>query len=150
MSRRWVAVPFGLAFGFLLSWAHLTDAAAIRAMLMLEEWDGFLVMGSAMTVGFVGAHLLRAAKARALVGGEAIAWVRTRPARNHVFGSVLFGLGWSLACTCPGPMSAQLGMGRFGALAVVIGVLGGIALRARLSAPRATAAVTGGAATAGL
>jgi uncharacterized membrane protein YedE/YeeE len=151
MKPRWIALPFGLAFGFLLSWGHLTDPEAIRAMLMLRELDLFLVMGSAMMVAFAGAHLLRAISARSVVGGEAITWSRTRPTRNHVLGSVLFGLGWSIACTCPGPIAAMLGGGRFGALFIVAGVLGGIVIRgwqqsrdrSKAAAEPATAAVAG-------
>src|SRR5581483_7541021 len=107
----------------------MTDPEVIRSMLLFREWDLYLLMGSAMAVGMIGAHLLRAANARSFVGGEAITWTRTRPTRNHVVGSVLFGLGWSIACTCPGPIAAQVGAGRFGALFIVGGVLGGIALR---------------------
>jgi uncharacterized protein len=129
MKPRWMALPFGLAFGFLLAWGQMTDPEAIRSMLLFREWEIYLLMGSAMAVGMVGAHLLRAAKAHALVGGELITWTRTRPTWNHVVGSVPFGLGWSIACTCPGPIAAQLGAARFGALFLVGGVLGGIALR---------------------
>ena len=151
MKTRWVALPFGVAFGFLLSWGRLTDPEAIRSMLLLREWDIFLLMGSAMAVGFAGAHLLRALHARALVGGEAITWTRTRPTRNHVFGSVLFGLGWSVACTCPGPVAAQLGTGRFAALFVVGGLVGGIALRGWQQARKTVQAPADvGAAAAGL
>ncbi len=151
MTSRWVALPFGVAFGFLLSWGHLTDPEAISAMLLLREWDIFLLMGSAMAVAFVGAHLLRAAGARALVVGETITWARTRPNRNHVLGSVLFGLGWSIACTCPGPIAAQVGSGRFAALLTVGGVLGGIALRRWQQARKTvTRAIEPSVATAGL
>jgi uncharacterized membrane protein YedE/YeeE len=151
VKARWVALPFGLAFGFLLSWGHLTDPDAIRAMLLLREWDIFLLMGAAMAVGFAGAHLLRAVKARALVGGETITWTRTRPGWHHVMGSALFGLGWSLACTCPGPIAAQLGSGRFAALFVVGGVLGGVALRGwQSSRGSVKASVDSGSAAAGL
>jgi uncharacterized membrane protein YedE/YeeE len=150
MMPRCIALPFGLAFGFLLSWGRLTDPAAIRAMLMLREWDIFLLMASAMAVAMVGAHLLRAAKARSLLGGEPISWTRSRPTRSHIVGSVLFGLGWSLACTCPGPIAAQVGAGRFGALFVLVGVLGGIALYARQGARGRVKKVEAEAATAGL
>jgi len=129
MKPRWIALPFGLAFGFLLSWGGMTDPEVIRSMLLFREWDIYLLMGSAMAVAMVGAHLLRFAKARSLVGAEPITWTRTRPTRRHVVGSVLFGLGWSIACTCPGPIAAQVGAARFGALFIVGGVLGGIAVR---------------------
>lgn len=150
MKTRCLAVPFGAAFGFLLSWGRMTDPEAVRAMLLLREWNLFLIMGSATAVGFVGAHLLRATQARSLIGDEPITWTRTRPTRQHVIGSVLFGLGWCLACTCPGPLAVQLGTGRFGALFIIAGVLGGIALRARQLSPQTAAITNPTTATAGL
>jgi uncharacterized membrane protein YedE/YeeE len=130
---RWIAVPFGIAFGFSIVWAHLTDPAVIRSMLLLREPDVFLVMGSAMMVAAVGAYALRAAGARAFVGGEPISWTRTRPTRDHVIGSVIFGTGWSLACTCPGPIAAQLGSGQFAALFTAAGLMLGVILRGSIS-----------------
>ncbi len=129
MRSRWIAVPFGVAFGFLIAWGHLTDPQVIRSMLLLREADVFLLMGSAMAVGATGAHLLRAFGARSLVGREPITWTRTRPGRNHVIGSIIFGLGWSIACTCPGPIAAQLGAGQLAALFTGTGLLVGIGLR---------------------
>jgi uncharacterized membrane protein YedE/YeeE len=126
---RLVAVPFGIAFGFLLAWAHLTDPQVIRAMLLLDEPYVFFLMGSAMMVAAVGAHLLRAVGARSMVGGAAVTWSRTRPTRDHIVGSVVFGLGWSLACTCPGPLAAQLGVGQLAGLFTGAGLILGVILR---------------------
>jgi hypothetical protein len=41
----------------------------------------------------------------------------TRSTRSHVFGSVLFGIGWGISDAWPGPIAAQLGAGRALALA---------------------------------
>lgn len=84
VKTRLIAMPFGVAFGFLLVWGHLTDPEAIRSMLLLREADVFLLMGSAMMVAGLGAHALRAAGVRSLFGTEPISWTRTRPTRDHV------------------------------------------------------------------
>jgi hypothetical protein len=102
-------------------------------MLLLREPDVFLLMGSAMMVAGVGAHALRATGARSLVGGEPIAWIRTRPTRDHAIGSVIFGVGWSLACTCPGPVAAQLGTGQFAALFTTAGLMLGVILQGSIN-----------------
>src|SRR3989442_5110 len=83
-------------FGFLLSWARLTDYAVIHNVLLLRAPDVFLLMGSAMAVSAVGTRLLRRFGARALVGGAPVSWSLIRPARNHVVGSALFGVGWAV------------------------------------------------------
>jgi len=75
-------------------------------------------------VASVGVHLLR--RRRALLTGERIDWPATRPARNHIVGSVLFGTGWALADACPGPIAAQLGQGIAWSLFTLAGVVVGI------------------------
>ena len=50
------------------------------------------------------------------------------PRVNHVGGAALFGVGWSVADTCPGPLAVIVGEGKLAALAVVAGVVTGIRL----------------------
>ncbi|MGH9386352.1 MAG: DUF6691 family protein [Vicinamibacterales bacterium] len=91
-------------------------------------------MGSAIVVA-VGVRLLRLAGAHALVTGEPIAWSVQRPERRHVIGSAIFGAGWSVAGTCPGPLAAMIGEGKLGGLAVPSGLLAGVALHQQLVKP---------------
>ena len=129
---------FGLLFGFLLSWGRLTDPDVIRDMLLLKEAYVFLMMGSAVAVGFVGVKLLLRRRQRALLTGEEVSVRTERPERRHVIGSATFGLGWAIACTCPGPVAAQLGQGIGWGLCTAAGIVGGVLLfNARRSrAPR--------------
>ncbi len=130
MNRRlFVAgVGFGLLFGFLLSWGRLTDPDVIRDMLVLDEAYVFLMMGSAVAVGFVGVRFLLRRRQRALLTGEEVTVRTERPERRHVIGSATFGLGWAIACTCPGPVAAQLGQGLGWGLCTAAGIVGGVLL----------------------
>jgi uncharacterized membrane protein YedE/YeeE len=101
-------------------------------MLLLREAHVFLIMGSAVVVAAVGLRLLRIAGSRAFVTGEAIGWSVQRPEPRHVIGSVIFGAGWSVAGTCPGPVAAMIGEGQLGGLAVAAGLLAGVALQPTL------------------
>ena len=65
------------------------------------------------------------------------------PGRNHIVGSVLFGIGWGISEACPGPTAAQLGAGRVLALAVAAGVLAGVRLQPYLARASARTPVTG-------
>ena len=127
----------GVGFGFLLSWARLSDPTVIRNMLRLREADVFLIMGSAIVVAAVGLRLLRIAGSHALFTGEPIRWSLQRPERRHVIGSVIFGAGWSVAGTCPGPVAAMIGEGHLGGLVVAGGLLAGVAIHQRLVSPSA-------------
>ncbi|MGZ8635185.1 MAG: DUF6691 family protein [Solirubrobacteraceae bacterium] len=129
---RLAAAAVGVLFGFALSWAGTTDPDAIRNMLLLDDlylWGMFAV---AVATATVGVRLLRRRRARALVGGEPIAWETQRPQSHHLVGSVIFGIGWAISNACPGPIAAQLGQGFAWGLFTMVGVLLGIELFFRL------------------
>jgi hypothetical protein len=106
-----VGLGFGVAIGVVMAWARLSDPVVIRDMLLLREYDVFLLMGSAVFVAGVGVRMLRRTGVRALATGEEISWTTERPQARHFAGAALFGAGWSLAGTCPGPVAAMIGEG---------------------------------------
>jgi uncharacterized membrane protein YedE/YeeE len=121
----------GVAFGFVLSWVHATDPDAIRRMLLVEDLYLYGVLGVSTLTAFAGIRILRLLGLRALVTGEPLSWTRTRPSRGHVVGSAIFGAGWGIANTCPGPVAAQLGQGALWSLLTISGIVIGMRLRAR-------------------
>ncbi len=127
----------GVIFGFVMSWAQLTDPMVIRNMLLLREAHVFLIMGSAIAVAAIGVRLLRVAGFRSLLTREPIGWAVQRPERRHVVGSVLFGAGWSVLGTCPGPVAAMIGEGKLAGLIVGAGLLAGVAAQPALVRKRA-------------
>lgn len=129
MTLKLVGVAAGLGFGIVLSWAQLTKPTVIREMLLLHEPDVFLLMGSAILVAAIGCRVLRATGMRAFASGELIQWKVQPVQRRHVVGSALFGVGWSVAGTCPGPAAAMIGEGKLGGLAVVAGILAGVLIQ---------------------
>jgi uncharacterized protein len=133
------AAALGVAFGFAISWVQATDPDAIRQMLLLDDLYLFGVLGVSTATAFVGLRVLRALRVRALVTGEPVGWERTRPARRHIVGSAIFGIGWGVANTCPGPVAAQLGQGALWSLLTISGILLGIWIRGRQESPAAAA-----------
>ena len=87
---------------------------------------------------------------RAFLTAEPVGWSVERPEARHVTGSVLFGAGWAIAGTCPGPVAVMIGEGRFGGLFVAAGLLLGIGLKGALTRSRAAAAPAPSPQTAGL
>lgn len=129
MKAKLIGLLFGTGIGFVFAWAWLSDPAVIRDMLLLSEPDVFLLMGSAILVAAIGTRLLRILAVHSLATREPIAWTTEKPERRHVVGSVLFGTGWSIAATCPGPVAVMIGEGRLGGIAVAIGLGAGVLLQ---------------------
>ena len=132
------ALLCGVVFGFVLAWSRVTDPAVIRNMLLLREADVFLLMGSAVGVAAIGARLLRGAGVRSVVTREAVGWTTLQVHPRHIAGSAIFGTGWSIAATCPGPVTAMIGQGRLGGLLVAAGIATGIVLHRLTVGRRAT------------
>jgi uncharacterized protein len=127
MAVRAAAALLGAVFGFAISWGEFSNPDRIRDMLLLNDAYMYLMMATAVAVGVIGTRLLRRFHARSLITGTLIRWDAERPERRHVLGAALFGLGWSISDSCPGPIAAQVAQGfewaLFTAAGVGIGVL---------------------------
>ena len=142
MKAKLLGLVFGAGIGFVFAWAWLSDPAVIRDMLLLREPDIFLLMASAIVVAAIGTWILRFLGARALATKEPVAWTVERPERRHVVGSVLFGAGWAVTGTCPGPVAVMIGEGRLAGIVVAIGLGAGVLLQGAVKR-RQVAAATG-------
>jgi uncharacterized protein len=130
---------FGLLFGFVLSRIGATDYDAIAGMFRLTDLHLMGVIGGAVGLSGLGFWLIRRRAIRSLDGGP-IELMKKPMTRWLPLGAVMFGVGWALTGTCPGTALAQLGEGRFAALATIAGILLGsyiveTRLRPRTSAP---------------
>ena len=117
-------VLLGAFFGLVLTKSEVVTWHKIRAMFHFREPDLYLIIGSAVVVGAVLVALIKRLKPRT-PWGEA---VEVPPAPMHkgvFFGGFLFGIGWYIAGTCPGPIYAQLGGGEFFAVFTLIRALAG-------------------------
>ena len=128
MRPRLAGLGIGLAFGVVLSWSGMTSPEVIREALLFRDSYLFLFFASAVAVSAVGVALLRRARVRALTTGAPVGWEPERPARRHIQGSIVFGIGWGVADACPGPIATQVGQGIVWGLFLLGGVLVGVYL----------------------
>ena len=132
MSTRIAAGAVGIVFGVVLSWSGMTSPEIIREGLLFQDPYLFLFFAGAMLTAMVGLRILRVRAPRALLTGEPVEWESIKPERRHVFGSVLFGIGWGISGACPGPIATQLGQGIAWGIPTTVGLAIGILLFARL------------------
>jgi uncharacterized membrane protein YedE/YeeE len=124
----------GLVFGVTLSWSGMASPDVLRGALLLEQSYLYLMFASAVLTTTVGLAILRRVRDRAALTGAPLTYAREQPARRHVLGSVLFGIGWGVADACPGPIAAQLGQGIPWAVFTLAGTAGGVWLFLRQGA----------------
>lgn len=133
MRMNAVGLLFGIGFGVVLAGARLTDYDVIHRMLRLEVLQPFLVLGSAIAVAAPLLRLLRRSGWQTPLGGP-LSPSPSPIGRRHVLGSVLFGAGWAVAGTCPGPALAMVGSGHLLGAVVAAGLFAGIVLRDAVTA----------------
>jgi len=120
-------VAFGALFAFILVRSGATRFDYLHAMFTFKAFHMFGLIGTAIPVAMAGLALIRRAKkARRLPADTRLPARRLHP--GVIPGAVLFGTGWGLSGTCPGPAIIQVGEGRWIALCTVAGILAGNAL----------------------
>lgn len=128
MRAKLAAVLLGIAFGATLCWSGMSNPDVIRGALLLEQSYLYFFFAAAVAVAAVGTELLRRARVRSPLSDAPLVFSRDRPARRHVVGSLLFGLGWGVADACPGPIATQIGQAMPWAACTLAGLVLGVAL----------------------
>jgi uncharacterized membrane protein YedE/YeeE len=122
-------VLWGLGFGFLISRSGAVRFDYINAMFLLqpEGWRLYGIIGSAIAVAMPGIALMKRAQKQGLPAFKKVHFPKRRMTPGTLPGAALFGIGWALTGTCPGPAAIQLGEGHWVALATIAGIFTGSA-----------------------
>jgi len=123
-----VGLAFGTAFGFLIALGGLNDYEVIHNMLLLEDFQPYLIMGSAVVVAAPIVWLLERRNWTTPFAGP-IRPGRSKTERHHIAGSAIFGTGWAVAGTCPAPALAMTGSGAMLGVVVAAGMFVGLMTR---------------------
>lgn len=117
---------FGILFGFVLSRSGAADYNFIQSMFLFRSFQLYGIIGTAVVSTAVGLLLLK--KYGRTITGVPIA-IDLKPFnRGNVVGGLLFGIGWSMAGMCPGPIFVNIGEGKMYAIAALAGALTGASL----------------------
>ena len=121
-----VDVALGTAFGFILSRSGAADYQFIQSRVLFTSFQLYGIIGTAVALTLPGLLLLK--KYGKTISGKPIS-IDLKPFnRGNVVGGLLFGIGWSIAGMCPGPILVNIGEGKLYAIAALAGALAGAAL----------------------
>jgi uncharacterized membrane protein YedE/YeeE len=116
----------GTIFGFILSRSGAADYDYIQAMFLFESFQLYGIIGTAVAITSIGIWIIKR-RGRTMFGRPIE--IELKPLhRGNVVGGVIFGIGWSIAGMCPGPIFVNIGEGKVYALAALAGALTGTAL----------------------
>ena len=117
---------FGTIFGFALSRSGATDYDFIQRMFLLESFQLYGIIGTAVVLTMPALWILK--RRGTSLSGEPLEFLPKSRTRGNIVGGILFGVGWSITGMCPGPILVNIGEGKIYAIAALLGTLAGVSL----------------------
>ena len=113
----------GIVFGIVLTKAEAVSWYRIYEMFHFQSFHMFGIIGTALFTGIVGLQIIKRKKLKDFNGFPIKIIEKERGFWRYVFGGTLFGLGWALVGSCPGPIFILLGTGTYAIAVVLVGAL---------------------------
>lgn len=115
----------GIVFGIVMFKSEAASWFRIYEMFQFQSFHMYGIIGSALILGVLGVYLIKKYRLKA-IDGEPIKFTpKDKSFSRYMYGGVIFGLGWALAGSCPGPIYTLIGAGYISIVVVLIGALGG-------------------------
>lgn len=113
----------GVLFGIVLTKAEAVSWYRIYEMFHFQSFHMFGIIGTALFTGIVGLQFIKKKKLKDFKGLPIKIIEKERGFWRYVIGGTIFGLGWALVGSCPGPIFILLGTGTYAIAVVLIGAL---------------------------
>lgn len=113
----------GIFFGIVLTKAEAVSWYRIYEMFHFQSFHMFGIIGTALFTGVIGLQLIKRYKIKDYTGLPINIIEKERGFWRYIIGGSLFGLGWALVGSCPGPIFILLGTGTYAIAVVLIGAL---------------------------
>lgn len=113
----------GIIFGIVMFKSEAASWFRIYEMFQFQSFHMYGIMGSALTFGVLGIFLIKKYKFKS-IDGEPIRFTpKDKSFSRYMYGGILFGLGWALAGSCPGPIYTLIGAGYVSLIVVLFGAI---------------------------
>lgn len=113
----------GIIFGIVMFKSEAASWFRIYEMFQFQSFHMYGIMGSALSLGVLGTYLIKKYKRPDLEGKPIRFAPKEKGFSRYMYGGILFGLGWGLAGSCPGPIYTLIGAGYLPIIVVLIGAL---------------------------
>jgi uncharacterized membrane protein YedE/YeeE len=113
----------GFLFGVVLTKSEAVSWYRIYEMFHFQSFHMFGIIGTAIFVGVIGIQFIKRKNIKDIHGNPIVIPNKEKGNANYWIGGILFGLGWGLVGTCPGPIFILLGAGFISVGVILIGAL---------------------------
>jgi len=115
----------GILFGVVLTKSEAVSWYRIYEMFHFQSFHMFGIIMTAVVVGTIGIQLYKRGNVKDIHGEPIKIADKDKGFTNYFVGGLLFGLGWGLIGTCPGPIFILIGAGFWAVGIILLGSLVG-------------------------
>lgn len=113
----------GIVFGIVLTKSEAVSWYRIYEMFHFQSFHMFGIIGVAVVTGVIGIQVIKRNNVKDITGQPIVIPDKEKGFTGYIVGGALFGLGWGLVGTCPGPIYILIGAGFWGIGVVLLGAL---------------------------
>ena len=113
----------GFFFGIVLTKAEAVSWYRIYEMFQFQSFHMYGIIMTAIFVGVVGIQIIKRNTLKDIEGNLLTIQDKEKGSARYWIGGVLFGLGWAMVGSCPGPIFILLGAGFMSVGIILIGAL---------------------------
>lgn len=115
----------GILLGIVLTKSEFISWFRLHEMFRFESFHLFGVLFSAVIFSAIIAYVMKKTSMKTLRGTTVGYTPMNFRFSRHIMAGTIFGLGWALAGSCPGPMFTLVGNGYWIFLLVILGAIAG-------------------------
>ncbi|SDM13902.1 DUF6691 family protein [Pedobacter antarcticus] len=118
-------IAAGILFGITMSKSEAISWFRIQEMFRFQSFHMYGIIGTAVCMGIIAVWLIKKFQIKDSTGQQIIFKEKEKSFTRYLIGGTIFGLGWALTGSCPGPMFVNLGYGYLSILIVIAGSIAG-------------------------
>lgn len=113
----------GIFFGIVMYKSEAASWFRIYEMFQFQSFHMYGIIGSALILGIIGVQIIKRKKVKSFFGEPIQIEPKEKGIWQYLYGGIIFGLGWALAGSCPGPIYTLIGVGYVSIFVVLTGAL---------------------------
>ena len=110
----------GVLFGIVMTKAEVISWLRIYEMFKFQSFHMYGIIGSAVILGILFVQIIKRTKMKNTLGSEIKFTPKQMSISRYLIGGSIFGLGWAMTGSCPGPMFTLVGNGALVMLVVIL------------------------------
>lgn len=115
----------GCVFGIVLTKSEAVSWYRIYEMFQFDSFHMYGIIMTAIITGVIGIQIIKKNKLKDIIGLPIVILDKEKGTFRYWIGGLIFGLGWALVGSCPGPIFILIGAGFMSVALILFGALFG-------------------------